>query len=313
MRPAARAIGWLAVLAALAAVPGAPAAAAPGVVERRVLADGYSSITYVPSTVDRSRPAPLLVVLHACNQTAEWLQGSGDFDAEAERQGFVVLYADFDPLQRPLWCWRTQSDVRRAGADPAAIAAMVRDAVARQTPRIDAARVYVAGMSSGAMMATVLGATYPDRFAAIAVSAGCAYRARTCVHAAPSGHALALARAVVRAMGPRRRVLPVLVVHGDRDAVVPFAHSRQIVDQWRVAGTLIASGTPRRPIAARPVGVRSATAAGDRSATVESYADQRGRTVIERWTVHGLDHHDGASPALVWAFFRQFRNAGSAR
>ena len=313
MRLAALSVGWLAVLAAWAAVPGASAAAAPGLVEQRVLADGYSSITYVPGTLDRARPAPLLVVLHACNQTAEWLQGTGGFDAEAERQGFVVLYADFDPLQRPLWCWRAQSNVRRASADPAAIAAMVQDAVARQSPRIDPARVYVAGMSSGAMMATVLGATYPDRFAAIGVSAGCAYRARTCIRAAPSGSGRKLARAVVHAMGPRRRLLPMLVVHGDRDAVIPIAHSRQVLEQWRVAGNLVASGTPGRPIASRPVGIRAATAAGDRSATVESYADQRGRTVIEHWTVHGLDHQDGASPALVWAFFRQFRNHGRTR
>ena len=175
---AARSIRWLAALAAWTAIPVAPAGAATGVTERRLLTDGYSSITYVPDTLDRSRPAPLLVVLHACNQTAEWVQGSSGYDEEAQRQRFVVLYADFDPLQRPLPCWRTRTNIRRASPDPAAIAAMVQDAVTRRSPPIDPARVYVSGMSSGAMMATVLGATYPDRFAAIAISAGCAYRAR---------------------------------------------------------------------------------------------------------------------------------------
>src|SRR4051812_25596291 len=158
----------------------------PGFVETRTFPHGYRAVLYTPAALDRSRPAPLVVMLHGCNMTAEQQEAAGDLDEEAERERFVVLYPDFDTVDRPLPCWRFRSQTRRTSADPAAVAAMVRDAVVRRSPVIDAKRVYVAGISSGAMMTAILGATYPDRFAAIAISAGCAYRADTCIGAAPS-------------------------------------------------------------------------------------------------------------------------------
>ncbi|MDA0184993.1 PHB depolymerase family esterase [Solirubrobacter phytolaccae] len=286
------------------------AAAHAGVVDRRSYGGGYHSVGYVPATVDRSRPAPLLVVLHACNQTPEHLQATGDLDAEADRGRFVVLYAGFDHTRRTLPCWRARSETRRGRGDPAAVAAIVRAAISRRTPPIDPSRVYAAGVSSGGMMVANLGATYPELFAGLAISAGCAYRAPTCIGARPSGSTAALARAALRAMGSRRHLMPVMIVHGDRDAVVPPAHALQLLEQWRLVNNLILTGAKRGPIAAVPARTRALTVAGGLRTTVEYYDAPRGHAVLERWSVHGLGHQEGGSARSLWAFLRQFRNPG---
>ena len=52
---------------------------------------------------------------------------------------------------------------------------MTNDVVSRY--RVDRRRVYAAGLSAGAAMTVIMGATYPDFYAAIGVSAGLEYRA----------------------------------------------------------------------------------------------------------------------------------------
>lgn len=292
----------------------AGAAPGPGLVQQRAYGRGYAARIYTPRDLDRSVPAPLVVMLHGCNWSAERQEAALDLDFKAEAAGFVVLYADFDPARTPR-CWRARADTARGSDDPAAIAGMVRDTVRRRSPPIDRTRIYAAGVSSGAMMTVVLGATYPDLFAAIAVNAGCAYRAGTCIDALPSRRTRTLAREALRAQGPHRRALPVLIIHGDRDATVPFAHSRQLLAQWRMTDNLILSGEADRPIRRQPTGVRQVVTADGRSATVKRYG-----ALIERWTIHGGTHcwqsvsadpaHAGASPDTcdaVWAFLCHFR------
>src|SRR4051795_168262 len=123
-------------LAVVALAPGV--GIGPGHVETRTFPHGYRAVVYTPTTLDRSRPAPLLVMLHGCNMTAEQQEAVGDLDAKAERERFAVLYPDFATADRAFPCWRFRSDTRRTRPDPAAVAAMVRDAVVRRSPVIDA-------------------------------------------------------------------------------------------------------------------------------------------------------------------------------
>jgi poly(hydroxyalkanoate) depolymerase family esterase len=295
-------------------------ARAPGHLEQRSSPKGYRALVYTPASLNRSRPAPLVVMLHGCGTTAEEMEGATELDQRAERNQFVVLYPDA-AAQRGR-CWRTATDTTRSSGDPAAIARMVRDTLARRAPVIDPARIYVSGMSSGASMTAVLGATHPDLFAALAIDAGCAYRANPCGRHRPSQPSIQLARQALATMGARARVIPVLVMQGDRDDVVP-GHSRQVLDQWRITDNLVASGTTARPIAAAPNRTSEQSARRRHRSTVEQYDAAPGCPLLERWTIHGMGHawpggttdpaygfNDLRGPDggdVIWSFFRQIR------
>jgi poly(hydroxyalkanoate) depolymerase family esterase len=298
----------------------AQAAAARGGVQQRTYPHGYRAVLYTPRSINRSQPAPLVVMLHGCGTTAEQMEAATELDKQAERYNFVMMYPDAKPRGR---CWRFGSDYERSSADPSAIAGMVRDAVARRAPAIDSTRVYAVGMSSGAAMTAVLGATYPDVFAAIAINAGCAYRANHCGGQTPSRPSEDLAREALDAMGEHRRVVPVLVAQGDKDTTVP-GHSRQVLDQWRMTDNLVATGTTGAPIPAVPARTRNRTETGRYRATVERYDSAPGCEVIERWTIHGMGHYwpggatdpdlapftDPRGPDgedVIWSFFRRFQ------
>src|SRR4051812_38526060 len=76
--------------------PGAPAtsATARGKAEQRPAPKGYRAVVYSPASLNRSRPAPLVVMLHGCGTTAEEMEGATELDQQAERDHFVVLYPD---------------------------------------------------------------------------------------------------------------------------------------------------------------------------------------------------------------------------
>jgi poly(hydroxyalkanoate) depolymerase family esterase len=292
-----------------------------GRVEQRTFPNKLRALVYIPGSLDPNKPAPLVVMLHGCSTSAESMEKATDFDREAERNRFVVMYPDGsgDQFAR---CWHFGTDLDRGSPDASAIAGMVYDAFDRNDPPIDRKRVYLTGMSSGASMAAVMGATHPDLFAAIAINAGCAYHAVHCGGHTPSVPSDQLAHEVVETMGSHARVVPVISLQGDQDKTVP-GHSQQVVDQWRMTDNLVASGSLDSPISATPVSTNQMRPRGRYPSTVEHYDETRGCEVIQRWTIHGMGHFWPGGPrdpsvagytdpraprgaAIVWAFFRRY-------
>ncbi|MCP2170476.1 extracellular catalytic domain type 1 short-chain-length polyhydroxyalkanoate depolymerase [Goodfellowiella coeruleoviolacea] len=130
---------------------------------------------YVP---DRVAPRPaLLVLVHYCGGSASGIfNGNGhDFVTAADRYGYVIALPE---ATRDGHCFdvSTQAALTRyGGGDSTGIMSMV--AWTRQRYNVDPARIVVSGFSSGAMMANVLAAEYPDVFSAgsafSGVPAGC--------------------------------------------------------------------------------------------------------------------------------------------
>jgi pimeloyl-ACP methyl ester carboxylesterase len=103
---------------------------------------------------------------------------------------------------------------------------------------IDPSRVYIAGLSAGAAMATILTATYPDLFAAVGVHSGLEYLAAI---EGPAGVAamknggpdpVEQGEAAFQAMGGRAHVMPAIVFHSTADSVVNRVNGDQVVRQW---------------------------------------------------------------------------------
>jgi poly(hydroxyalkanoate) depolymerase family esterase len=124
---------------------------------------------YVPDRVAAPRP-PVLLAVHYCTGSGPALHSGTQFAQLADQYGFIVIYPS---ATRSGNCFdvSSQGALNRSGnSDPVGLISMVRWVI--QNRNGDSNRVYVTGVSSGAMMTNVLLATYPDVFKAGAAFAG---------------------------------------------------------------------------------------------------------------------------------------------
>jgi poly(hydroxyalkanoate) depolymerase family esterase len=202
----------------------------------------------------------------------------------AESGGFLVVYPEQSAKAngQRCWNWFKADDQRRERGEPSIIAGITRRVAA--THPVDTRRVYVAGMSAGGAMAVVMGATYPDLYAAVGVHSGLAYGA---AHDMPSAFMAMKQGAPDPARGKTQaaqdagavdlaRAVPTIVFHGDRDGTVHPRNGEQVLHQW--------AGDSARAT------VRRGQVSGGRAYTRSVYRDAGGRSVAERWIVHGAGH-----------------------
>ncbi len=250
---------------------------------------------YVPSGYEE-QPVPLVVMLHGCRQDAEDFAAGTRMNVLAERKTFLVLYPEQDPGSHPLNCWNwfKPPNQERAGGEPSIIAGATQRVVAEHN--VDADRVYVAGMSAGGAMTSIMGATYPDLYAAIGVHSGLEYKAA-------DNNVAALAaqktggpdpdrqgyRAFLSAR-PEARVLPTIVFHGEDDPVVDVVNAHQTLSQWAQTNDYAHDGSDNDSFTDEPVDVlREQTPEGyDYARSV--YEDPEGDVIMEKWIIAGLGH-----------------------
>jgi poly(hydroxyalkanoate) depolymerase family esterase len=292
----------------------------------------YPYAVYVPSSRRAGSVLPLVVVLHGCTMTADEMAAASQYDALAERDRFIVLYPDVDATDAAngrCWkgIWEPLAEGRGRG-DAVAIAQMTQDVVARW--HIDRNRVYAIGISAGGFETAILAADYPDLYAAIGIHSGTAYLGGEPACAPADGLTTgsdAAGRAALVAMGPRARVVPVVVLHGDADDRVPYRCGQLAVAQWLRTDRLVLGRGRRAPVPSAPTGIRQGAAPGGHAYTLLSYADRSGCVIAELWTVHGMGHFwsggssdpssarfsDPRGPsaaAASWAFFSRWGLTG---
>ena len=280
---------------------------------------------HVPASIDPAVAAPLVVALHGCTQTAATFAAGCRLNDVADRHGFVVAYPEQGRDANPQGCWNwfTAAHQQRGAGEPALLAATTRKVLAeRERFTVDERRVFVAGMSAGGAMASVMAATYPDLFAAVAVHSGLAYGCARNLPAATqamrqggpdprAGGAAALA-----AMGAEARAMPAIVVHGTADAIVAQVNGDDVVRQWMETNRLAAAGRYDADFARPDTTVREHPVGG-RPFTRRRWTDRDGRLVQEQLVVDGLGHAwsggarggsytDPRGPSAaeaIWAFF----------
>jgi poly(hydroxyalkanoate) depolymerase family esterase len=236
---------------------------------------------YVPSYAGGGK-RPLIVMLHGCTQDPDDFALGTGMNLIAEEQGFVVAYPKQSKRanQSGCWNWFNAGDQIRDAGEPGIIAGMTRSIMAEFD--IDPKRIYVAGLSAGGAMATIMSATYPELYGAAGIHSGLPYRSATdapSAFAAMRGHASPLANAqrASHRHSAKGRVRTI-VFHGDSDPTVHPSNAEMIVAGARAGLTGATEQTHR----GRSVGGRAY------ARTV--IADASGAPHVEYWAIEGLGH-----------------------
>lgn len=265
---------------------------------------------------------PLMVMLHGCGQTGRDFAASTRMNALAVRQRFLVLYPEQDRLAHPQGCWNWYE--RRSGkADAEAATLMAAIDQACMLYPVDRDRMALAGLSAGASMAALLATRYPNRFRAVVmhsgVAPGAAKSSATALGAMRGEHVPPMpTTAVGKAMGAAAvftTLPPMLVLHGDADAVVAPSNAVSSAAVWATA------------VGARPGLTREVQRGKRRPMRVTDFR-RKGRTLVTLCEIAGLGHSwSGGAPKLLfsdpegpdatrmtWAFAAaQFKAAGGAK
>ncbi|WP_431050068.1 extracellular catalytic domain type 1 short-chain-length polyhydroxyalkanoate depolymerase [Roseateles sp. L2-2] len=266
---------------------------------RSTSVQGRASIDYqlyVPPG-DRDEPRPLLVMLHGCGQDPDDFAAGTRMNEMARRNGWLVLYPAQSAKANPQGCWNwfKTSHQERGRGEPALIATLTQEIMA--THRVDANRVYIAGLSAGGAMAVILGRAYPELFAAVGVHSGLPHGAVEDANGA---------MAMMRSGQPPRRATD----EPTKDATVqPTTDAKaekhaKTVDAVRPTPTIVFHGT--RDMTVHPLngeqvyadatsGVAGAQRVengreGTRAYTRRTHVTPQGRVHAELWLIEGGGH-----------------------
>lgn len=157
-------------------------------------------ILHLPPAAAKGKVA-LIVALHGVTPSITNFRRQSNLDAEADQDGFAVLYP-MGIRSLGLLTWNAGACCGWAqwrGIDDVGFILQALDRTIAEAP-IDRSRVYLTGLSNGAMMAYRLAAVAPERFAAMAAVAGT-------LNAEPKPHS---------------RPMPILHIHSVDDPLLPY-------------------------------------------------------------------------------------------
>jgi len=237
---------------------------------------------FVPPLDPGAPPPALVVMLHGCTQNADDFAVGTRMDTLALEHGFLALYPEQSGRANPQRCWNWFKHVhqRRGRGEPGMIEETVRTIL--DTHGADPTRVFVAGLSAGGAMASILGNACSGLFAGVGVHSGLAAGAAQdlpgALAAMQGGPGVPVRSSPP---GPATRQPPTIVFHGDADRTVHPDNAERVVELCLDG----ARNSAPTPAAERETGQRAG-----RRWSREVHRDTHGKAVVERWLVHGAGH-----------------------
>jgi poly(hydroxyalkanoate) depolymerase family esterase len=276
---------------------------------------------YLPGRHAATKSWPLLVMLHGCKQDPVTFSSGTRMNQLADQRGFLVLYPEQRRLANVHRCWNWfDSSALRADGEAALIAGMVREVTA--TYGVDPGRVYIAGLSAGGAMTSVMASCYGDLFAACAVHSGLMYRAAESVSEATKamkqGSRASPENTARQALAQKNfAFVPAIVIHGSRDNTVNPVNADQVVEQFTAMSRLADGGNAALTEFTR------GESGGDRYPYVMHDYRRGDMLLLRKVLVEGLDHswsggngeypfNDPKGPdasRMIWEFFAGFERS----
>lgn len=236
--------------------------------------------SYAPTGMAKN--GALVVALHGCTQTAASYDVGAGWSTLAKRYGFALLLPQQKISNNANNCfnWFQPDDNARGRGEALSIRQMIRTTIAKHG--LDEERVFIAGLSAGGAMTSVMLAGYPEIFAGGAIIAGLPFgiannlqQALAAMHQTSNHSARDLGNFVRNASshsGPWPRVS---VWHGSADRTVNPSNADEIVKQWLDVHQL--------PLSPMSEGI------------VDGYPrqvwwDEEGRPVVECYDITGMAH-----------------------
>lgn len=216
----------------------------------------------------------LVLMLHGCTQSPIDFALGTQMNDLASKHGLLVAYPEQTRTDNVSLCWNwfRPGDQRRGAGEPQLLAGLVRELQLEY--RLDRQSTFAAGLSAGASMAAILGASYPEVFSAVGIHSGVDYAA---------AHDAASAFAAMRGQSGGARInsatsgIRTILFHGTKDAVVHPSNA----DALRDAAL---GGRATYKIRSEAVDVNG------RAATRVDYIDTAGKTQVQDWRIEGAGH-----------------------
>lgn len=203
---------------------------------------------YIPKSLAKTKKAPVVVMLHGCEQNAEEFAAGTRITKWADKEKFIVLLPEQNILYNPYKCWNWVLPVNNARTGETQVIVEMLDAVIAKYGA-DKDRVFAAGMSSGASMVNILGNCYPERFKGLGSHDGTQFYstktgmdfADVVLHGAsvPPFDAAQVGNRCSSFVSNRPSKMPIIIFHGMNSPLMSPAHAFQIESEFKIFNDLL--------------------------------------------------------------------------
>jgi predicted peptidase len=173
---------------------------------------------FVPSNYDKAKKWPLIIALHGLGSNPQQIMRYRGLTDLAEKHGYIVAA----PMGYHSRGWYGQKPLKPAADDPPNLSELSEKdvmnvlAIVRKKYSIDANRIYLMGHSMGGGGTWHLALKYPEIWAGLAPIAPAIFRSPTELE--------------------KIKHIPVILVQGDQDKLVPVAGARRWAEQMKKLG-----------------------------------------------------------------------------
>lgn len=232
-----------------------------------------------------SAKKPLVMVLHGCSQSAADIFTISDWDKLAKKNNFTVLYPQQKITNNVSQCfnWMLEGDINKSG-ECLSIYNMIRYAI--DSMNVDSTKIFLYGVSAGAIMSEVLCANYPWLINKAAICSGIPYRAGTGSGAIKLFGKTQVKESKVWGDLVRKqdslytgKYPNIILLHGTEDFVADYGYASELVKQWTNVHAV--------PEKAR---MRDSTFAGNKKVERLTYGNERTPEAVVYYKIKGFGH-----------------------